>query len=237
MALGFDDHADDDGENNIVNEKDDVVGRDAASLLQRLQLEEKELSAKRIVSKQILMKGTEAYSYRQRALAEYLSNVSNTLLPYWPRMRCGSIDSIRVPFAEEAAKALGRAVQEERLLFDKQTQQSQLTKQTSSQKKKKNPLTQKYIMATILLAIKGDRTSIPLPFGIVRQRDMARMLERIGKDAKVEDCLIGSELLLLPAPLKEGGEGEEEDGIGNEYYYCATEEEMLDSFPGLVPLT
>lgn len=81
--------------------------------------------------------------------------------------------------------------------------------------------------------IKGDHTSVSLPFGIVRQRDMSRALTRIVNDVRVDDCLIGSELLVLPdlrtVSMEKRGEKATTTTI--------TETEVLKVFPNLVPLT
>jgi len=123
---------------------------------------------------------------------------------------------------EDAVKEFRRSAKEERVIFNKQTQkQQQLMKETAPyQWGDVKQLPKTYVLATILLAIKGDHTSVPLPFGIIRQRDMARALSRIATDAKVDDssCLVGSELLLIPNTV-------------------SGEEEILKSFPDLVPLT
>lgn len=148
-------------------------------------------------------------------------------------MRYGSIDSIRVPFVEEAAKVFRRALKEERQLFDGQArnQPRQSTKSTANNPPRTND--EEFVLATILLAIKGDRTSVSLPFGIVRRRDVARALARIVADAKVDGCLVAAELLLLPRTpgSDDGGEGGVEGRRG------LAEEDVRESFPGLVPLT
>ena len=64
-----------------------------------------------------------------------------------------------------------------------------------------------------------------MPFGILRQRDMARALSRIAKDAKVENCLVASEVMTIP---------DTRSARGNR---TLSEEEVLDAFPDLVPLT
>ena len=143
-----------------------------------------------------------------------LGTVATALVPYHTIMRYGSIDSVRVPFVEEAVKEFRRAAKDERKIFDTQKEKRSAAGQRST------PSTDtSYILATILLAIKGDHTTIPLPFGIIRQRDMARALARIATDAKVDDCLVGSEILWS------------QTGVS------LTEKELLNTFPGLVPLT
>ena len=82
-----------------------------------------------------------------------------------------------------------------------------------------------YIIATILLSIKGDKTSVPLPFGIIRQRDIARSLSRIVSDVKVDDCLVGAEIMWMPQKN------------GDDDVVLLSEKDVLTSFPELVPLT
>ena len=162
-----------------------------------------------------------------------MNAVASVLTPYHKIMKYGYIDSMRVPFAHEAAKAFRMAAKEERKTYDSQTKQQQsTTTQTTTQKQQQqqqSPKT-KFVLATILLAIKGDRTSkIPLPFGIIRQRDMARILSRIAEDVKVEDCLVGSDILLLPNTSSISGDLKRWPGL--------TEEDIAKSFPELVQLT
>lgn len=133
--------------------------------------------------------------------------VASSFLPYQKFIRYGSINSVRVPFVEEAVTEFRRASKEERKMFDRQKQM--LAFEQAPQKNSS------YILATILLCIKGDHTSVHLPFGIIRQRDMARELSTIVTDAKVDGCLVASEVMLIP------------DATSN----------ILKSFPDLVPLT
>jgi len=98
-------------------------------------------------------------------------------------------------------------------------------KNSNSNKKKSG-----YILATILLSIKGDRTSVPLPFGILRQRDVGRALSRIATDAKVEDCLVGSEISWVPN-IHTLLADDDIDGI------LLSEKAVLHAFPDLVSLT
>jgi hypothetical protein len=140
-------------------------------------------------------------------------------------MRYGSLDSMRVPFAEEAVNEFREIAREERATYEKENRvQRQSTRQSSY-----------YILATILLVIKGDHTSMPLPFGIVRRRDMARALTRIATDAKVEDCLIASELMVMPDVRSFSMDEEGERIIDRSR--TLTEKEILKAFPNLVPLT
>jgi len=217
------------------------------TLFKRLQLEEKELNGKTEMITPNQVEGSFASKIKQKAMGEYLSNVASTFLQYRDTMQYGSIDSIRVPFVEEAKKALQRASNEERTIFKQarkqQSQQSTATKNNTKSTTTNNlPLLPKsYVLATILLAIKGDHTSVPLPFGIVRQRDMVRALGRIVTDATVDDCLVGAELLMIPnvsaANIGGDGGGDGGDGSGDGGYGGLTEGDMLKSFPELVPLT
>ena len=141
-------------------------------------------------------------------------------------MTYGTLESMRVPFVEEAVRDFREIAKEEHVMYDRQQilhRPRQSTTKLSSQ----------YIVATILLVIKGDHTSVSLPFGIVRQRDMSRALTRIVNDVRVDDCLIGSELLVLPdlrtVSMEKRGEKATTTTI--------TEKEVLKVFPNLVPLT
>ncbi|KAL7539937.1 hypothetical protein ACHAXR_009752 [Thalassiosira sp. AJA248-18] len=221
MALGFD--ASDSG--NGTSEGDDVN-----TVLKRLHLEEKELYTKiAMLAQHDQLQGDNTYDLRQKALGDYVSSVAATFLKHHNVMRYGSIDSVRIPFVEEAVREFRRAAGEERKLFDTQRKQHQSTSE-STPKKQLLPKTSSYMLATILLVIKGDHTSISLPFGIIRQRDMARALSRIVTDATVEDCLVGSEVLWTPkTPMSGKGEGG--------HHHALTEKEIMKSFPDLVPLT
>ena len=121
---------------------------------------------------------------------------------------------MRVPFVEEATGAFQEGLNEE---------QSMLSK-VSVQEPNQPPNGTRYILATMLLAIKGDRTSITLPFGIIRRRDIALQLSRISKDSRVDDCLVASELITIP---KSTGGGQN----------SISEDVILKAFPDLVPLT
>ena len=141
-------------------------------------------------------------------------------------MRYGSLDSMRVPFAEEAVREYRDIAQEERATYERQNRRQQ--RQSTGQ----GPYC---ILATILLVIKGDHTSLPLPFGMVRRRDMARVLARIAKDARVADCLIASELMVIPDVRLISMDEQGERVIDRSR--TLTEKEILNAFPNLVPLT
>ena len=234
-----------------------VDGNDEVKrLLNKLYLEEKELYTNismlsqddpRVQQPQL----SGAYSFRQQALGRYVSNVASTFLQYTNCIRYGNIESIRVPFVEDAVKEFRQVAKEERQVFaataatqkrkknvmpeehkkEKVQRQEEAAhdganvKDSNSNKKKSG-----YILATILLSIKGDRTSVPLPFGILRQRDVGRALSRIATDAKVEDCLVGSEISWVPN-IHTLSADDNIDGI------LLSEKDVLKAFPDLVSLT
>lgn len=253
MALKVEDD-DYDGSNN----------NNAKRLLNKLYLEEKELYTNismlsqdydpRIKQQQKQLDG--AYSFRQQALGRYVSNVASTFLPYTNCIRYGSMESIRVPFVEDAVREFRQVAKEERQVFATTAAAQKRNKNgMPSEHKKKNDVQQKeegsddtnatssnsnsnrkksgYILATILLSIKGDRTSVPLPFGIVRQRDVGRALSRIATDAKVEDCLVGSEINWVPN--NHILLSDEHDIFDNGM--LLSEKEVLKAFPDLISLT
>jgi hypothetical protein len=207
---------------------DDNDEKEAKCLLNKLYLEEKELFAK-ISSPSVLSQDPSvqklqpkgAYSFRQQALVDFCTNVSGSLLQYAKYMRYGTVESIRVPFVEEAVKEFRRVAKEERQVFATAT-----TEKQEEQHHGENG----YILATILLSIKGDKTSVPLPFGIIRQRDIARSLSRIVSDVKVDDCLVGAEIMWMPQKNAEKMNSSED-------VVLLSEKDVLTSFPELVPLT
>jgi len=240
LALGFDD--DDDGDDDDDDDgKSGVVprggGEAIGSLLGRLHGEERELRART----EILLPGMDdAYGIRRRALGNYLSNVAAAYLHHRECITHGSVDSTRVPFARDAVPMLRRAAKEERSTFDGLPPPPTKTRQSSSEndtpRRDAGGTTKSYVVATILLAIKGDRTSVKLPMmGILRRRDVASALGRIKRDVEVEDCLIACEVMTSPDARRYGGIGDDDGGsmVGR----LITEEEMLGAFPDLVPLT
>lgn len=135
---------------------------------------------------------------------------------------------MRIPFEEEALREYRDISREERNTYEDwdtgRTETSTNIRRGSH----------RYILATLLLVIKGDRTVVRPPFGMVRRRDMTRALARIARDATVDDCLIASELIVMPdaisASMDERGDGIADRGRtlrGNE---------ILGAFPNLVPL-
>ena len=243
-----------------------VDGNDEAKrLLNKLYLEEKELYTNismlsqddpRVQQPQQQLSG--AYSFRQQALGRYVSNVASTFLQYTNCIRYGNIESIRVPFVEDAVKEFRQVAKEERQVFAATAATQKRKKNVMPEEPKKEKVTEKvkekvqrqeeeddgtnakksnsnkkksgYILATILLSIKGDRTSVPLPFGILRQRDVGRALSRIATDAKVEDCLVGSEISWVPN-IHTLLADDDIDGI------LLSEKAVLKAFTDLVSLT
>mmetsp|Transcript_12862 Transcript_12862/g.19830 ORF Transcript_12862/g.19830 Transcript_12862/m.19830 type:complete len:544 (-) Transcript_12862:541-2172(-) len=244
-------------------DSNDDGGSNTKRLLNKLHLEEKELYTNISmlsqddprVKQQQQQKLDGAYSFRQQALGRYVSNVASTLLQYTNCIRYGNMESIRVPFVEDAVREFRQVAKEERRVFadtaaalkrkrnvmppehkKKKLQQDEeddddgtsTTSSNSNSNRKKSG----YILATILLSIKGDRTSVPLPFGIVRQRDVGRALSRIATDAKVEDCLVGSEISWVPNHIPTLLSDEDDiDAM------LLSEKEVLKAFPDLMSLT
>ena len=151
--------------------------------------------------------------------------VASVFLRYGEHMSYGSLDSMRVPFAEEAVREFRVIAREERATYERQYRRQRRSTGRGSY----------YVLATILLVIKGDHTSLPLPFGLVRRRDMARAITRIGTDARVADCLISSELMVVPDARLFSMD--EQGGGVIDRSRTLTENEILNAFPNLVPLT
>jgi len=192
----------------------DEGNANANSLLKRLQIEDKELRSKLEVLSQLNQQGQFISNTKTKILGEYTSNVASVLLQHNEYMRFGSLDSMRVPFVEEASRAFQEGLNEEQSMIGKY-----------EQLEPNQPLNEtRYILATILLAIKGDRTSITLPFEIIRRRDITLQLSRISRDANVDDCLVASQLMTIPNASTDGQSNISEEGISK-------------AFPDLVPLT
>lgn len=222
MALKFDTEMDNNDDKNS-----------AKSLLNKLYLEEKELYTKISLLSQgdpsVQLNG--AYAFRQQALGNYLSNVASTFLQYTNCIQYGTMESIRVPFVEDAVKEFRQVAKEERQVFANALKMQQQVGHDANSKDYLNPKKRSgYILATILLSIKGDRTGAPLPFGILRKRDVAKALSRIATDAKVEDCLVGSEISWIPNVHNSIISGNDDDIL-------LSEKVVTKAFPDLVPLT
>ena len=125
----------------------DEGNANADSLLKRLQIEEKELQSKLDMLSQLNQQGQFISNTKTKILGEYTSNVASALLQHNEYMRLGSLDSMRVPFVEEATRAFQEGLKEERSMLSK----------ASAQEPSQPPNGTRYILATILLAIKGDR--------------------------------------------------------------------------------
>lgn len=147
---------------------------------------------------------------------------------------------MRVPFVEDAVNEFRHVAKEDRsrysncrknLIKNEETYQATL--------KEGRGETSSYIVATILLAIKGDHTTVPFPMmGVLRQRDMARALLRIAIDVKVQDCLITSEVMAVPDMQLISSVGYEKvSGETEKTKHSMSEAEVLRSFPNLIPLT
>jgi len=183
--------------------------------------------------------------FRRKVMGNHLSNVATLLRQYQPFIKYGSIDSMRVPFAEEALREFKQIKNEERDSYvsmketfsegdeREPTQQQKSVMITEEGKTFAKSNTDGYIMVTILLAIKGDHTTIPLPLGLSQRREMGRALIRIAEDSTVEDCLVGSEIFCLPNKIyiDDGKIMEQGDEI------LLTEAEVLYVFPDLSRLS
>ena len=110
----------------------------------------------------------------------------------------------------------------------------QLKSDTNTQINTSNDTSKPYILTTVLLAIKGDHTTISLPFGLSQRRDMCKALSRIGTDATMEDCLVGSEVLSMPNKQVFNIDTTS-TSIGR--VGLLSEKEILDAFPDLTRLS
>ena len=239
-------------------------GEESRSLWNKLLLEERELfqsismlsqdggvELNRITQQQ-QQRLSGANEYRQRALGKYLSNVASTLLQYTNKMRYGNVESVRVPFVEDAMREFRHVANEDRGVFAaiasaqkkrKKRKSVEFTENTFNEEEEvtgandvdRNSQKSGYVLATILLSIKGDRTSIPLPlFGVLRQRDVAKALSRIASDATVENCLVGSEIHWVPHISNLIASDDNDDGLED---VLLSREDVLKAFPELIPLT
>lgn len=121
---------------------------------------------------------------RQIVAAEYVTDVASTLLNRRISFRSAAMDSVRVPFAEEAVKEFKRVTQEERSLFQEQMSAAENGGGNSGA-----------VVVSVILSIKGDRTSVPFRD---RRGEIDRGLERIVMDSGVEGCLVATEVLWTP---------------------------------------
>eukprot|EP00985_Skeletonema_marinoi_P018463 scaffold10312_cov141-Skeletonema_marinoi.AAC.5 len=128
-----------------------VDGNDEAKrLLNKLYLEEKELYTNismlsqddpRVQQPQQQLSG--AYSFRQQALGRYVSNVASTFLQYTNCIRYGNIESIRVPFVEDAVKEFRQVAKEERQVFAATAATQKRKKNVMPEEPKKEKVTEK----------------------------------------------------------------------------------------------
>ena len=129
--------------------------------------------------------------------------------------------SARVPFVEEAVKEFMSMAERERLPYEKTKAQSELS--LSSNDHIVGTRERQFVVASIMLAIKGDHTSSPFQFGVATKKDMGRALLRIATDAKVESCLVGTEIIWMPHRIESAQTTKESD--------------ILNRFPDIVPLS
>ncbi|KAL7519581.1 hypothetical protein ACHAWX_004340 [Stephanocyclus meneghinianus] len=210
MALQFSPGDADDGAN------------DCKSFLERLHLEEYNLYASISMLAQQQLRGADVYRDRQKALVKYITNVgihldshcdlldvtikqvASVLLVYKHAIKYGSMASNRVPFVEEAINEFRSICKQERLLFDEATKKMTLLRVDDKTSGKISDLSRgekQFVIASIVLAIKGDHTSGPFQFGVSSRKDMGRILSRIVSDAQVENCLVGTEVMWIPREL------------------------------------
>ncbi len=169
--------------------------------------------------------------------------VASTFLPYQKYIRYGSLDSVRVPFVEDAIREFRQVAKDDRLLYESSKQQL-IQKEENNRTKLKEGRgeTLYYVVATIVLAIKGDHTTVPIPMlGVLRQRDVARALLRIAIDAKVQDCLVASEVRMVPdmqfvSIYAESKEDDKSTDPSMNLRMFLSEAEVLRAFPNLIPL-
>ena len=175
--------------------------------------------------------------------------MASTFLPYQENIRYGSLDSVRVPFVEDAIREFRQVAKDDRLRYKSSRQQLiQKEENTHATLNEGRGESLYYVVATILLAIKGDHTTVPLPMlGVLRQRDLVRALLRIAIDAKVQDCLVASEVRMVPdmqfisiyGDSKEDGKTKTnlKDPSKKNLRMFLSEAEVLRAFPNLIPLT
>lgn len=134
-----------------------------------------------------------------------IKQVASVLLVNKHSIKYGSMASIRVPFVEEAIDEFRSICKQERLLFDEATKKMTLLRVDDKTSEKFSDLSRgekQFVIASIVLAIKGDHTSGPFQFGFSSRKDMGRILSRITTDAQVENCLVGTEVMWIPRELK-----------------------------------
>ena len=157
-----------------------------------------------------------------------LSSVASIFNANKESLKYGSMISARVPFVEEAVKEFMSMSERERLPYKKSTDQLESFNNSSDYKTAKKTDTsgignKQFVVASIMLAIKGDHTSSPFQSGVSTKKDMGRALLRVATDAKVESCLVGTEVMWMPHQL--------------DSKQTITENDILNKFPDIVPLS
>ena len=166
--------------------------------------------------------------------------VATTLIQHQKSIQYGSIDSVRVPFVEEAVKEFQHIAKEEREVYTNALQHHQQQSKQQSQTIPNNKPHKTYALVSLLLTIKGDHTRSGL-LNVNKKRDIGRALSRISTDVRVEGCLVGSEVLwapnlsLLSTSVNDGRfEGQ---NVNNGYGWLLSEQDVGEAFPDLAPLS
>ncbi|KAL3791958.1 hypothetical protein ACHAWO_009473 [Cyclotella atomus] len=187
----------------------------ANAFLDKLQIEEYNLYATITkLAQQQKQFGLDVYELRQKALVNYISSVATLFSSSKQSIKYGSMVSARVPFVEEAVAEFKSISDRERSKFKPEGEPSLLN---SAHEKR-------LVVASIILAIKGDHTTSPFQSGISLKRDMGRALLRIATDAQVDGCLVGTEVMWMPRQIGSGD-------------FMMKENEILKQFSDLAPLT
>jgi len=186
--------------------------------------------------------GLDVYQLRQKSLVRYLFNVISILNNNKQYIKYGSMVSTRVPFVEDAVKEYTLLSESERVLYGKSNERQisplssasngnyqsirELKKAATTDQQNGNA-NQKFVVASILLAIKGDHTTSPFSSGIYTKKDIGRALIRIGTDATMDSCLVGTEIMWMPRELDSRRDVE----------VVVTESDILKKFSDVIPLS
>jgi hypothetical protein len=171
---------------------DDTAAAKAETFLEKLQVEEYNLYATiTMLAQKQKQLGLDVYELRQKALVHYLASVATLFSSSKQSIKYGSMISARVPFVEEAVTEFKSISDRERSKFKPKKEPSILISGHEKQ----------LVVASIILAIKGDHTTSPFQSGISSKKDMGRALLRIATDAQVDGCLVGTEVMWMPRQL------------------------------------
>ncbi|KAL3796780.1 hypothetical protein HJC23_010927 [Cyclotella cryptica] len=205
----------------------DNSSNDCKSFLDKLHREEYKLYASISMLAQQQLRGSDVYQNKQGALVKYLSNVASIFHASKHAIKYGSMASVRVPFVEDAINEFRSISNQERLLFDESKEKLPLFQVDDENNQKVTDSGERqFVVASVVLAIKGDHTSSPFQFGISTQKDMGRALSRIATDAQVESCLVGTEVMWMPRELNINQSG----GV-------LKESDIFKVFPDAAPLS